>query len=307
MAEAAVGAEEKGPERWAQETTASGETTASSGETTSSDETTTAESAMSNGTSMDNGSAMANDSTMSGMANTSMNASLRIAHMPPDAPAVDIYLDNQTMVSGVEFGEITDCLTVPAGQHTVTITAADNRSAVVFNDTVSLEAAAYTVAATGEIGENASQPFAPLILQNSTSPPVNNASVRLAHVSPDAPPVDVTIEGTNTTLFDNVTYGNATEYLEVPAGEYTLEVRAATAGNNSGPVVATVDIDLENGTTYTAFAAGYLDPANASGEEPLDLVVVTDSSESDSGSESESNSMSAPRASSTEVGVVATN
>jgi hypothetical protein len=145
-----------------------------------------------------------------------------------------------------------------------------------------------------------------LILRDSTSPPTDNASVRLAHVSPDAPPVDVTIEDTNTTLFDNVTYGNATEYAAVPGGEYTLEIRPATA-NNSGPVVATVDIDLENGTTYTVFAAGYLDPANASGEEPLDLVVVTDSSESDSGSESESNSMSAPRVSSTEVGVVATN
>ena len=193
-----------------------------------------------------------------------------------------------------------------AGQHTVTITAAGNRSAVVFNSTVSLEAAAYTVAATGKIGENASQPFAPLILQDSTSPPANNASVRLAHVSPNAPPVDVTIEDTNTTLFDNVTFGNAKDYAAVPGGEYTLEIRPATA-NDTGPIVTTVDVDLENETTYTAFAAGYLDPANASGEEPLDLVVVTDSSESDSGSESESNSISAPRASSTEVGVIATN
>ena len=257
----------------AEGTTAGGETTAPSGETTSSGETTTAESTMNNGTSMDNGSAMANDSNMSGMANTSTNASLRIAHMSPDAPAVDVYLDNQTAVSGVEFSEITDYLTVPAGQHTVTITAADNRSAVVFNDTVSFEAAAYTVAATGEIGENASQPFAPLILRDSTSPPTDNASVRLAHVSPDAPPVDVTIEGTNTTLFDNVTYGNATEYLEVPAGEYTLEVRAATPDNN-GTVVDSFDVDVENGTAYTAFAAGYVTPDDE--DAPLELITTAD-------------------------------
>jgi nicotinamide riboside kinase len=255
----------------AEGTTAGGETTASSGETTSGGETTTAESTMNNGTGMDNGSAMANGSDMSGMA----NASLRIAHMSPDAPAVDVYLDNQTAVSGVEFSEITDYLTVPAGQHTVTITAADNRSAVVFNDTVSLEAAAYTVAATGEIGENASQPFAPLILQDSTSPPANNASVRLAHVSPDAPPVDVTIEDTNTTLFDNVTYGNATEYLEVPAGEYTLEVRAATASDN-GTVVDSFDVDVENGTAYTAFAAGYVTPDDEDADAPLELIATPD-------------------------------
>ena len=259
----------------AEGTTAGGETTASSGETTSGGETTTAESTMNNGTGMDNGSAMANGSGMGGMANASTNASLRIAHTSPDAPAVDVYLDNQTAVSGVEFSEITDYLTVPAGQHTVTITAADNRSAVVFNDTVSLEAAAYTVAATGEIGENASQPFAPLILQDSTSPPANNASVRLAHVSPDAPPVDVTIEGTNTTLFDNVTYGNATEYLEVPAGEYTLEVRAATASDN-GTVVDSFEVDVENGTAYTAFAAGYVMPDDEDADAPLELIATPD-------------------------------
>jgi hypothetical protein len=214
---------------------------------------------MNNGTGMDNGSAMANGSDMSGMA----NASLRIAHMSPDAPAVDVYLDNQTAVSGVESSQITDYLTVPAGQHTVTITAADNRSAVVFNGTVPLGTSAYTVTATGEVGPNASQPFAPLVLNdNTTAPGENTSKVRLVHAVPDAPPVDVTVEGTNTTLFDNVTYSNATDYAAVPGGEYTLEIRPATA-NNNGPIVTTVDVDLENGMTYTAFAAGYLDPANA--------------------------------------------
>jgi hypothetical protein len=234
-------------------------------------------------------------------------ASLRAAHMSPNAPAVDVYLDNETAVSGVEFSEISEYAPVTPGNHTVTITAADNRSAVVFNRTVALSAGTHTVTATGEVGPNASQPFAPLVLDDNTTAPGENASkVRLVHAVPDAPPVDVTVEGTNTTLFDNVTYGNATEYTAVPGGEYTLEIRPATA-NDSGPVVTTVDIEVENGTTYTAFAAGYLDPANASGEEPLDLVVVTDSSESDSDSGSESNAMTVPRASSTGTGLIAVN
>jgi len=257
-------------------TTAGGETTAAGGgETTTAGEGTTTASGgegAAGNESMGNES-MGNGSDMGGMA--SANASLRIAHMSPDAPAVDVYLDNETAVSGAEFGDVTDYLTVPAGEHTVTITAAGNRSAVVFNDTVGLEAAAYTVAATGEISENASQPFAPLILQDRTNPPTEAAAVRLAHVSPDAGPVDVTVEGTNTTLFDNATFGNATDYAEVPGGEYTLEVRAATA-NNSGPVVETFDLDVDNGTSYTAFAAGYAAPDEAPADEPLDLIATTD-------------------------------
>jgi hypothetical protein len=267
-------------------TTAGEGATAGGGETTAGGETTTAgsETAATENASMGNasmnesaGNASMGDASTNGSAMMSgtANASLRIAHTSPDAPAVDVYLDNQTAVSGVEFGAITDYLTVPAGEHTVTITAAGNRSAVVFNDTVSLDAAAYTVAATGEIGENASQPFAPLVLEDRTNPPQNAAAVRLAHVSPDAPAVDVTVEGTNTTLFDNATYGNATDYVEVPGGEYTLEVRAATAANN-GTVVETFDVDVSNGTSYTAYAAGYVTPDDESADEPLDLITTTD-------------------------------
>jgi hypothetical protein len=282
-------------------TTAADETTSTGGETTTATgdtattaaddgttttatggETTTAASDTSDGdnVSMDNGSAMSggdnasmgNGSEMGQMAS---NASVRIAHMSPDAPAVDVYVDNETVVSGAEFGAITEYTTLATGEHVVTITAADNRSAVVFNDTVGLDAAAYTVAATGEISENATQPFAPLILQDSTSPPMNSSVVRLAHVSPDAGPVDVTVEGTNLTLFDNATYANATDYVEVPAGEYTLEVRAATAANN-GTIVHTLDAGLENGTAYTAFAAGYASPDDAPADESLEVFATTD-------------------------------
>ena len=264
-------------------TTAGGETTAAGGaETTTAGSggtsTAMANESMSNA-SMDNGT-MANGSMANGsmgMANGSTSASLRIAHLSPDAPAVDVYLDNQSAVSGVAFDDVTDYMTVPTGEHVVTITAADNRSAVVFNDTVGLEDAAYTVAATGEISENATEPFAPLILEDRTNPPVEAAAVRLAHVSPDAGPVDVTVgEGNDTTvLFDNATFGNATEYVEVPGGEYTLDVRAATA-NNSGEVVESFDLEVDNGTSYTAFAAGYAAPDEAPADEPLDLIATTD-------------------------------
>jgi hypothetical protein len=242
---------------------------------------------MSNG-SMDNGSmnnaSMGNGSGMGAM--TADNASLRIAHMSPDAPAVDVYLDNESVVSGAEFSEVTDYVETTPVNHTVTITAADNRSAVVFNGTVPFDAGAYTVTATGEVGPNASQPFAPLVLDDNTAPPGENASkVRLVHAVPDAGPVDVTVEGANLTLFDNVTFGNGSDYVRVPGGEYTLEIRAAAA-NNSGPVVTTVDVEIENATAYTAFAAGYAAPDEAPADEPLELVVVTDAENSTSDAES---------------------
>ncbi|QZX98440.1 DUF4397 domain-containing protein [Halobaculum rubrum] len=190
---------------------------------------------------------------------------LRVVHASADAPAVDVALDNETILSGVELGEASDYLEVAAGEHRLTITAADSGD-VVYDANVSVEPRSVTtIAASGEVSENASQSFAPLFIRDDALQPAEGeAAVAVAHFSPDAPTVDVTVEGTDTVIADNVSYAGVSDYMTVPAGEYTLEIREATADNN-GSVVTTVDVSLENGSAYTAYAVGYLDAENASG------------------------------------------
>jgi hypothetical protein len=60
-------------------------------------------------------------------------------------------------------------------------------------------------------------------------------------------------------LYDNVSFANASQYVQVPAGEYDLQIRAATAGND-GEIIETVGVEVEGGETYTAFATGYVTP-----------------------------------------------
>ncbi|WP_327052071.1 DUF4397 domain-containing protein [Halomicrococcus gelatinilyticus] len=202
---------------------------------------------------------------------------VRVAHMSPDAPAVDVLVDDETAVENLSFGNVTDYLTLAPGEANVTITAAGDPSTVVFSDEITFEAGTnYTVAATGEVTEAAETTFEPVVFEDDfTVPGPDEASVRLAHVSPDAPAVDVTIAETNETLFDNVTFQEATEYVNVPAGDYTLEVRPATE-DDDGEVVAEFDVSLEGGTVYTAFAAGYLNPEDAPVDEPFQLITVVD-------------------------------
>ena len=102
---------------------------------------------------------------MGGMNNSS---SLRVAHMSPDAPNVDVYVNNETFLENVSFGTISNYSSVPPGEYAVRITAAGNESAVVFDDNVTLEAGAYTLAATGEISEGADTDFEPLILADES-------------------------------------------------------------------------------------------------------------------------------------------
>jgi hypothetical protein len=209
-----------------------------------------------------------------GMSGTAM---VRVSHMSPDAPNVDVYLDGNTVLEDVAFGTTSDYLEVPAGEHDVEITAAGDQSTSVFDDTITVAAdTAYTVVAAGEISQGADEAFAPLILEDDTSSPGGDtARLRLVHVSPDAPAVDVTAGGGETVLFDGVSYPESGT-VEVPAGDYTVEVRPDTE-TNDGDVVAEFDVSLSGGTAYTAFAAGYLSPEDEPTDTAFDLFVAQDS------------------------------
>ncbi|MEF8821147.1 MAG: DUF4397 domain-containing protein [Halovenus sp.] len=198
---------------------------------------------------------------------------LRVAHLSPDAPNVDVYVDGDPVLEDVAFGTFSDYLALEAGSYDVQVTAAGDQETVVFDETIELTEGSFTAAAIGEVGE-ANQPFAVSILEDDRSDPGDQARVRAVHASPDAPNVDITVASSGDVLFGDVPFG-AAGTATVPAGQYTLEIRPATE-NNDGDVVDTFDVEVEAGMVYTVAAVGYLEPGNAPAEEPFDLVVVND-------------------------------
>jgi hypothetical protein len=79
----------------------------------------------------------------------------------------------------------------------------------------------------------------------------DQARVRVLHASPDAPNVDVYANGNR--VLSNVPFKTASDYLAVPAGTYTFEVRPAGAAANSTPVISAT-ADLGAGMDYTVAA-----------------------------------------------------
>ncbi|MDQ2071935.1 DUF4397 domain-containing protein [Haloarcula sp. NS06] len=203
-------------------------------------------------------------------------ASVRVAHMSPNAPNVDVYVEGDKVLEDVPFGAVSEYLDIPAGARAVQITAAGDPDASVFEGGVPVESGqAYTVAAAGEIGDEAGKPFEPLVLEDTTAAPNNGtARLRLVHLSPDAPQVDVTVKSSGDVLFDAVDFREFGS-VEVPANEYTVEVRSATP-ENDGDVVAEYDLGLASETGYTGFAAGYLSPDDEPADTPFDLTVAQD-------------------------------
>jgi hypothetical protein len=97
-------------------------------------------------------------------------------------------------------------------------------------------------------------------------PPDNGtAEIRVIHGSPDAPMVDIYVEGSATPVFEDLAYGDASAYATVDAGTYNVQIRAAGADPASAPVFETGNITLQTGDDLTALAAGLFasnDPAD---------------------------------------------
>ncbi len=83
--------------------------------------------------------------------------------------------------------------------------------------------------------------------------------LRLAHLSPNTPAVDVYLYSFGNPsakiVLKHVTYGTVSGYQSVPAGEYTVAMRGAGAAASSKPVLSTT-VNVATGKTYTVAGMG---------------------------------------------------
>ena len=196
-------------------------------------------------------------------------ARVRVVHASPDAPAVDVYLDGTKVdaLTNVPFGAISDYLTVPAGDHTVEVFPTGTSQTAVIDASVSLAAgASYTVAATNPVASIQATVFA-----DDPQPQPDKAKVRIIHLSPDAPAVDVAPDGADPVV-SNLAYPDATDYLALDGGTYDLEIRPA----GTTDVALQLDpVEIANGRAYTVFALGSA-AAEPLGGNALQVAVAMD-------------------------------
>jgi hypothetical protein len=104
--------------------------------------------------------------------------------------------------------------------------------------------------------------FLPVVPTDQALAQSDAARVRVVHASPDAPAVDVWVEGS--VAFENAPFTGVTDYAALDAGTYNVQVTPTGA---TEPVVINADLDLTAGTDYTVVAVGLLADI-----EPLVLV-----------------------------------
>jgi Domain of unknown function (DUF4397) len=194
---------------------------------------------------------------------TDTRAKLRAVHASPNAPNVDILLDNTVVAPNVPFKAVFGFADVPSGARNVKVNAAGT-STTVINVTPTLAAGrAYTAYAVGFLANIE----ALLAEDNLTPPAAGSVKIRVIHGSPDAPNVDVLANDNR--VLTNVPFKGISDYLTVPAGSYTFKVNVT--GTTTTATQATVN--LAGGRVYTALAIG---SAAANATNPIAIQLLTD-------------------------------
>ena len=106
-----------------------------------------------------------------------------------------------------------------------------------------------TVAATNFLENIEAQ-----VLIDDPMPAGDTAQVRIVHFSADAPAVDIAPDGGDALITD-LSYPNDTGYVDLPGGDYDLEIRPA---GSMGVAFDIPEITLTDGISYSVFAIGSL-------------------------------------------------
>lgn len=217
-------------------------------------------------------------------------AGVRFGHLSPDTPEVDVYLgkppDLNPAIPGLAYprfgpGPLDAYLQLPPGEYDATITPAGTMDPAIEVEGVEIEAGVrYTALAIGllEAADDDSA-LQPLLLPDAmntdeATPAEDEAEIRFVHASPDAGPVDILVDGEP--LLEDVGFGDASDYVAVPPGDYDVAIES------DGQEVLGVTRTLVGGTRITAHAVGLAggeesdDQAEDAEERPLSVVASLD-------------------------------
>ncbi|NII39885.1 hypothetical protein E9228_000504 [Curtobacterium flaccumfaciens] len=190
------------------------------------------------------------------------DATLSVLHAVPDT-TVDVYLDGARAIDDFTPGTLAGPMTVPAGAHTLTITAGDatdDSKPVIGPVDVSFAAGSDSTAVAHLQADGS--PTATVFTNDTSAVAAGQGRLVVRHVAA-APAVDVLAGGkavvTNLSNPDEQT-------LTLPAGTVSASVAAT---GTTDPVIGPADVAVQAGSATIVYAWGSLD------DEDLELATQT--------------------------------
>jgi len=168
----------------------------------------------------------------------------------PDEPPLDLFLNNDRVNAWpINYGDKIDYFRAYTGTRTVNIYNNSTMNTIL-SDTIHLtQNVNYSLFLVNTVAT----PQILLLTDSLNKPTSGNAGLRFINLSPDAPAVDLVVEG-GAVLVSNKSFKGYSSFLPIPAkANYTLQVRKT----GTSTVLASIpNITLNNGFVYTLWLQG---------------------------------------------------
>jgi hypothetical protein len=184
---------------------------------------------------------------------------VRLAHLSPDTPPVDVYLSSVAggpakKFPAVRYGTVSGYLPLEVGPYSVAMrnqNAAESTPPVLSTQVTVAAGGAYTVAGTGRFAELGLK----VINDDLALPSTGKAKVRVINASIRAPQLDVSVATTGATIATGAAFATTTDYREVTPGKWPLKLQPSGTNNATevaancaaGGVYSVLVLDGKNG------------------------------------------------------------
>lgn len=197
-------------------------------------------------------------------------AQLMVVNASPNGSNIDVSVNSSVFVSNLAYPNNTGYKSVTASNANIVVTPAGSTTAFL-NGTMLMEK---NTAYTFYVVDSSHERKASFTKDDLSAPASGKVKVRLLHLSPNAPNIDVSINGASNASFNNrgfndfMTSGMYHAFAEVDAAGVTLQVKLT----GTSTVLATLPVvTLTAGKIYTFIIKGNV---GAVGSEALGLEVI---------------------------------
>ena len=173
---------------------------------------------------------------------------LRVFHAAPQAPAVDVYINEKLVFSNLQFTQFSSYVKLKEGEYRIDIFQTGTMVQPIISGSLDLdEGQMLTIAAIGNLDD-----LSLLVINDNAdkkaSPKVS--SFRVVHLSPNTPAVDILVN--NKILVENLAFKQNTSYVDIAPGSYNIE---AVLNSNKESVLV-FGVMLKANRIYTIYIVG---------------------------------------------------
>ncbi|NII85912.1 DUF4397 domain-containing protein [Pedobacter sp. SG908] len=192
---------------------------------------------------------------------------LRVINTSPSLATYNAYFNgNMVNSAALPFGGSAAYLSSTSGTYSLKFTTASSTESLL-TKTITLNTSTYY--SVYLINKPAALDIY-TISDDLSIPSTDKAYIRFINLSPDAPALDLAKTGSTSMLATNKAYKNASSFIAVDAGAYTLDAKETSSGTVKATSAST---SFTAGYHYDIICGGLVTPANET-ERPLSLQVI---------------------------------